>query len=334
MDSVTEGVKWWVGGQLDGDGSVGLYNGKLRTELAKSVKALTTVHRFRDLFGGTVFYTPARHEYEEPMARWMLHGEKARLFCQGIVPYMLLKKDQFGLVSKITIGCNPIVATKGDVTTALENGAQLHRLIANPKIQWWTVCRRIKTSKPFELGGWSVTPLDKKVVKQRLSDAQQRLKSMKQADHAVITDQPPVSYFCGFFEADGCIYIDGPRSRRVQVAQKHRAICDAFASAYGGSVAKYACSSSTSGFAWRWYACSDNALAFLKQAEPFGYEKRAQMQLALSANAGNWQTNKKQMNAMKGARRKREREGLVAVSPNKQYRGTSEPTTPDVTDPL
>ena len=332
MDHIGEDVRWWVGGELDGDGSVGVYAGRLKVVLKKSVKSMTTIKRFRNLFGGSIVHSPAANEFEEAQAAWFLRAEEAQRFCKDIVPYTFLKREQFRVASEIIVGRTPIIATKDGVSKSVRNGTQLHKLIADPKILVWTVRRRIKTTAPFKLGGWSVTQIDKQLVRQKLADARKQLMAMKQQEHVNITDPPPAAYFCGFFEADGCVSITGPRSVRVGVSQKYRSICDAFASAYGGSVGSCAVKKSTLGYMWQWQASGDNARGFLRQVEPFAFEKKEQMRLALACNRENWQTNKAQMDAMKGKRKKRE--GLVAVSPNRQYLGTSEPTTPDVTDPL
>lgn len=305
MDNITEDIKWWVGGELDGDGSVGVYAGRLKVVLHKSVKSMTTIERFRDLFGGSIVHNLPANEFEEAQAAWFLRAEEARRFCKDIVPYTFLKKEQFRVASEIIVGRTPIIATKDGISKPVRNGTQLHKLIADPKILVWTVRRRIKTTTPFKLGGWTVTQIDKGVAKQKLVDARQQLMAMKQQEHAVITDPPPAAYFSGFFEADGCVCITGPKGTAASVTQKYRAICDAFASSYGGLVGSCAVEKSTLGYIWHWRASGDTAREFLRQVEPFAFEKKEQMQLALACSKDNWKANKLQLDAMKGRRKKR-----------------------------
>ena len=306
MDNEAEDIKWWVGGELDGDGSVGVYAGRLKVVLHKSVKSMTTIERFRDLFGGSIVHNPPANKFEEAQAAWFLRAEEAQRFCKAIIPYIFLKREQFRVASEIIVGRTPIIATKDGISKSVRNGTQLHKLIADPKILVWTVRRRIKTTTPFQLGGWTVTQIDKEVVKQKLADAREQLMAMKQQEHVVITRRPPAAYFSGFFEADGCVCIKGPNGLCVKVSQKYRAVCDAFAAAYGGSVGKYAVKKSTLGHMWQWQAYGYKAWEFLRQAEPFAFEKKEQMCLALGINKDNWQQSKAHMDAMKGRRKRRD----------------------------
>ena len=324
MDRVPEDIRWWVGGELDGDGSVGVYACRLKVVLHKSVVSLTTLQRFRDLFGGTIVHSPAANEFQEPQAAWILRTEPARQFCADISPYTILKKHQFQIASNITVGRTPIIATRNGVTKALQNGTQLHKLIADPRILQWTVRRRIKKGADFSLGGWSVSKLDKADAKKRLSEARESLMASKHEEHVPVTGHPPLAYFCGFFEADGCVCINGATSINVSVSQKYRSICDALRDRFEGRVGNCLVAKATLGHMWYWRAYGDNARNFLRQVEPFGFEKRRQMQLALGVDASNWQQNKAEMDAMKGRRKKREGgmgggvEVALTVSPNKQ----------------
>ena len=303
---------WWMAGELDGDGSVGIYAGRLKVAIKKSVKSKTTLQHIQQLFGGDLHYCPAAKDTWEDQVFWTLHAEPARAFCSKIAPYVFLKRAQFEVAASITVGRTPAVACKEGREVSVQNGTELHLLISDPAVLIWTVRRRMAKAggTPFQLGGWTVTCKPRLEVKKATQRAAEQLRELKQKEHDAITGPlPPPPYFCGFFEADGCVTLTGPNAS-VSVSQKYRSICDLLQAIYGGRVSRAEMEAATLGHMWRWAAHSKSARKFLEDVYAHAFEKREQMHLALSATKANWRKNKLEMDAMKGARKKKKQNAL------------------------
>jgi len=94
----------WVGGHLDGDGSIGIYDGRLRVMVQKSVKAQKVVDRLQHFFGGSVIRNPSKHPTREDRVQWVLRAKKAQDFAAIIAPYTITKRPQFAAVAKLKVG--------------------------------------------------------------------------------------------------------------------------------------------------------------------------------------------------------------------------------------
>lgn len=303
---VSQDDLWWTAGQIDGDGSVGIYAGRLKVVIKKSVKSLQTLQHIQRLFGGVLNFQAATKQTWEDQVAWILHAESARSFCSQISPYVMLKRRQFEVAAAITVGRNPAVACKDGRTVSVQNSAELLRLIHDAAISPEALRKQMARAKttPFQLSGWTVTCAPPPTVKAATMDAAQLIKSLKQQEHAPhFGETPPAAYFCGFFEADGCVMLVGPNPR-VSVTQKYRSICDLLQSTYGGGVIKVAVKNATLGHMWSWTLGSKAARLFLEAVHAHAVEKRDQMALALAANKENWLCNKRSMDELKGARKK------------------------------
>lgn len=94
----------WVGGHLDGDGTIGVYNGRLRVMVQKSIKAQKVVDRLKHLFGGVIIVSPSKHSTREDRLQWVLRAKNAQEFAAVIAPYTVTKRPQFAAVADLRVG--------------------------------------------------------------------------------------------------------------------------------------------------------------------------------------------------------------------------------------
>lgn len=272
---------WWVGGHLDGDGSIGVYDGRLRVMVQKSVKAATVTDRFRQLFGGSVIKVPSRHATREDLLQWVLRSEKAQRFAAKIAPYTVAKRPQFQAVAELCLGRTPFTATKDGLAQQCKNQQELSAIVGLKRNALWK--RFKKDWEQIVVNGWQVCRMDKAAIMRSRKDMEAMLKETKRAVH-IVSEDVSLPYIAGFLDADGHIGFNG-RSVIVLLVQKHAGILKQIQSQYGGVLAKRNNGTRMNGeckecFSLRWTGKS--ALAFLCLVQPFLFEKAEQAILVSS----------------------------------------------------
>lgn len=303
MQGLDRDVLWWVGGELDGDGSVGVYQQRLKVIMQKSIKSSSTITRLFELFGGSIIKSPARSATEEDQVQWVIRSEEARQFCVHIEPFLFGKRPQFELAATLIIGRSPLIARKGTERKAFKTFSELAHFL-QLDFSYDTLRRRFQNSPNQDFGDWSVTKLDKQSILLYRAEVEARLRQMKHVPHLPILNVGSISlaYFCGFIESDGCICILSANSVNIAVSQKYRAICDAFKDKFNGSrVIWLRHPQATLGGIWVW-TLSRNSKECIRSLLPYAFEKREQMELVLQVNEDNWRSIKKNLDALKGRR--------------------------------
>lgn len=246
-----------VGGELDSDGSVAVYSGRLIVLIKKSVKSKTLLEKYQSMFGGTVTLADQRSSNWEIQWAWCIRAEAARQFCKDIVSFVFAKRPQFELASTLVVGRTPLIAKRGDVTRAFCSFEELTNELQLGEAA--NVRRRFVKNTTRLLQGWTIYRLDKASILAYRQEVDQKLRAMKNVPHLPYPCPQDIhlAYYCAFVEGDGTVAIRGPNQYHIAVSQKFRAVCDAFQTKFGGSVICTQQSGATLGHIWIWYMYTD-----------------------------------------------------------------------------
>lgn len=106
LENLTENEKHYLGGIIDGEGSIGMYKSSHQTACRFIVTVTNTDIRLIKWITDRIpdFGKPHAKEYKEERWRtkysWVLSGNrKVMKFCEEIAPYLILKKEQAYLVT-------------------------------------------------------------------------------------------------------------------------------------------------------------------------------------------------------------------------------------------
>ncbi len=299
MSAVSEEIRWWTAGEIDGDGCVGVYDQRLKVSVKKSCKSRSTVERLRDLYGGTITEVGCKVKNWEDQVQWVIRAEEARKFCAELTPYLFGKRPQFELASTLIIGRTPMIVKKGTEIKALKTVADLSKVVQMPMT---TLKRRFAASHLHDVNGWSITILNKDSILAYRAEVEEKLRKMKHISHEPIIEKNKIhlAYFCGFVESDGCISILS-KGYGVAVSQKYRSVLDAFQHRFGGSVRWVPKANTPIGGCWVWQMVA-GARDCVRALLPYSFEKRDQMELMLECTNQNKNDIRSKMNALKGRR--------------------------------
>lgn len=304
MLDLEQSTLFWTGGELDSDGSVGVYAHRLKVIIQKSIKSETTVKRMQDLYGGTIVHSASNSPNAEKKVSWIIRSEEARQFCEDILPYVRARRPQFQLASTLPTGRSPLIAAKGTETRSFKSFEDLTREL-HINITASSVRRRFLKRNVCKFEEWTVSRLSKTDVLAYRSEVEEKLKNMKHVPHLAMPypQRVHLAYFCGFAEGDGCFSILGANSVALAVSQTYSAIPHAFREKFGGSNQVFWTKSSkcrTGGF-WVWNKVR-GARAIIEALLPYAFEKQKQMELILSSTPENWRSVKTELNKLKGRR--------------------------------
>jgi hypothetical protein len=112
MEAATTCHLDWAGGMFDGDGTVLVnkqkYKLRLRVAVGKAEKGLCVCEKFKEMFGGGVYFAASKSASVQPVYTWVASGESAVKFCQLLAPHCHLKKRQLELASQFPVGSTDI----------------------------------------------------------------------------------------------------------------------------------------------------------------------------------------------------------------------------------
>ena len=214
MKKITDEIRWWTAGQLEGDGCVGVYQERLKVSVKKSIKSKSTVDRLHDFYGGSVILMKKEDDNWEDSCTWVTRAEDARQFCQDMLPYLNIKRPQFELASTLVIGRSPSIAFRNNEKRAFKTLAELSKHIGMPMT---TLKRRFEKSIYDDLNGWNVQILDKSFILTYRAEVEERLKIMKRIPHLQISNASSIhlAYFAGFV-MNNCYFLISQKSNKYK----------------------------------------------------------------------------------------------------------------------
>lgn len=319
LDQLTEDQLWWLGGHFDGDGCVRVSHREVTVDIGKAQNAWATLVYLYHLVGGNLRFKPDhRKGNRQDRGEWKLHGSMAVDFCRVMQAYTFLKRDQLRRAADYPLNggfikrMRPVVGTHRDtgevltfrsVSDARTNGfiSIIHNLAGTT-----THCKNYE----WRYLDNPVSPGD---VETTRADITRDLKRMKATEHARIHDDLPLPYVAGFLDADGCV-----RAYSLSGSQKYRAVCDALARKFGGSVSPVYANAEARVFHvrglrsvriakckrrvsrlhlirkpkvyvkrydWKSVLRKTDVLAILTQLRPYTYEKQPQVDILLEHHA-------------------------------------------------
>lgn len=270
---------------------------KLRVTVKKANNSLTTILRFQQLFGGTTISIKAARAGWQDQTAWVLNGKDASDFCREMAPYTFLKRPQMEVAATFPIGRTPLQASQEGETILFSSCEDLCKHI-RATVSACSVRRYLRAGKRC-INGWTIQKSARNEVAAAREAAGQKVKALKKQEHAMLMTQPPDAYCCGFFEADGCLSIRGPQQQIASIIQAHKAMPMAFQAKYGGKVYWQKLDAATLGGLWTWRKSEPSA--FYSALLPFSFEKRQQMEIALSKT--DWREANAKMGPLKGNQR-------------------------------
>ena len=205
----------WAAGQLDGDGSVGLYDNRLRVMLTKAEKGWTALDRFQQLFGGIILkghLVSDRHQWHRV---WILREDEAFDFCQKMARYTVIKRREYELACTAPVGRTPFLIQKGGIEVLAKNMQAIQYVVGLKRCQLWRNFKQVEgmcgngasqardeRTGRIVINGWTIQRLHKADIQDYRA-----LKVLKTTPHDEIHEQLTPSYVAGFIDAEGCIML-------------------------------------------------------------------------------------------------------------------------------
>ena len=276
---------WYMAGQLDGDGSINICgdkknrqgDGVLSISMGKAGKSLSTLNSLKKIHGGRVNRNrKAKGKYQE-INSWVKSGQDAIDFCQSIKTYVQLKHPQFDAASQF-----PLLNNNGigfEITNDKDKFVfnSKNELMKKLSLTEYATNKWINNDQyPVKLNDktWRLKKVDKTQITLKKNQIRAELKRLKTIPHNPINDTLPLEYFAGFFDAEGNIGVSNFNRIEVKVAQKYRAVCDAFKNKFGGEV----CHQSNHAFSW-YIKNYEGCMRFIDDILPYSIEKKQQLEL-------------------------------------------------------
>ena len=93
--TVDEESRWWIGGQIDSDGSVGVYAGYgLKVTVGKAENGWTALDILKSMLGGNIIDMYEEKDNWQAMKMWYINNRTALEFCRIMQHYCFLKRPQ------------------------------------------------------------------------------------------------------------------------------------------------------------------------------------------------------------------------------------------------
>ncbi len=275
----------WFGGQFDGDGSLGVYNGYPVLSISKAKKGAHVLTCIQKELGGSITYQPAKGPNRQSSKVWRVYSHNACEVAQRLIPFVHIKKEQCELLSKFAPGLYPVMATKDGVRVKFHTRKDLASVIgvsASTLYAAWKKCQ----GDVLQFRGYTLE--NRKVANRQIEDA---IKKAKQIPHSAINKLHP-AYTAGFFYAEGYV-----RLRRclpqVQIKQKYKSVLQALQDVWGGQI--YLDSG-----CYTWCIASKGAYTFLQIILPFLREKKNQVEMGLAATPNTFKTIELKLRQLRG----------------------------------
>lgn len=277
---VDEDSRWWIAGQFDGDGSIGVYPGYgLKACIGKAENGWSVLIIIQEMLGGNICDLAAETDKNQASRIWYINNRTALEFCRVMRDYCFLKRPQIIKAfeypaDKMRLkNMQPVVALDIITKKPVQNFVSMLFAAKTLKTQTGHIAEVIRGKKPtcakFK---WAYleNPVKRDQVDKHFKSLTKELKKMKHIAHEELLEEMPLAYAAGFVDADGSIAFIGPEMTRnkISVGQKYRAICDAFRKQFGGSIWHNPEKPSFS-----WTAHGDNAQKAIVALTPYLKEK-------------------------------------------------------------
>ena len=314
-------MRWWVGGNFDGDGCVGLYKAtNLAVVIGKAENAWHVLDRLQELFGGSIHLFHQETETHQAAKNWKLIGRSAVEFCKVMQKYTLFKRPQLALAATHPIDDLRIMIWKPVMATDPRTGAETmypNMWDAAQKLPRVTVCAIVKCARGDKhyntCGGFKWQKLENPVkrteVRDRVKNIAKGLKQLKKVEHEETDMEMPLPFVAGLIDSDGTMSVTKFGKVRVSLCQKYPAMCNALQRQFGGKVWYVEEKMSKDGkkrqMAHYVWSANGNAGDILRTIRPYLLEKQGQADLILTADSFNAVDVNAQVSKLKGRQRKK-----------------------------
>ena len=303
----------YLAGMTDGDASVHASGADLKYALTQVENTKCVVELFQSTLGGTVS-DRVRDPKWARVFEFTVAGKSAAIACSRVGPHCHLKREQLELAAqwgdaktrRVEV-CFPDGHTI-DFPNALD--CERHFVVHHDGVAAYL---RGSEKLPVKLRHLRIayTGEEPASVLQRRAVIIKRLKELKRTVDPPITESLSLPYVAGFLDAEGHFRVTGRSGVAVSVKQKYRAICDALARMFGGSVL-------IDGEYFKWVKCR-GAGELLQQLEPYLRGKRRQAQIILGRTGDDLAEVKQMLSQMtgrqKGGSKRKKRDSENAVTP-------------------
>lgn len=301
FEKLSDDVKWWIGGQMDGDGCVRVcpING-LTVRIGKAENAWHSLVHLQRFMGGAIYDCNRSREGNFQAERhWTLRGQAALDFCESMQRFMFLKQPQlvkaleFPLYGGWMAKMKPVRGThkKTGETVVFASVSDAKRKIGITSINAYLA------GKTTHAGGYEweyiANPVKTGEIHSKRAELERIVSDLKRVEHLEIEAELPLPYVAGFVDADGCV-----RAGAVIVTQKYRAVCEAMQRQFGGGVYTSTREDGSSIFRWR-SPGKAGALRIAALLLPYMIEKKAQVEIMLDVALSDAEKNRR-MSMMKG----------------------------------
>jgi hypothetical protein len=305
-ESISSSTKQWVGGMIDGDGSIACdAKHGLRVSVKQAELGWTTLEHLKTIFGGHVYANaPAKGKWQAQRT-WNLSGRSALSFCIHMEPFVYLKRHQLQIAKEYPVDelkymqMKPVTAIHMDTHEEVTFGSTQHAAKSIARSGRANILKCLK--KPNSTAGnyfWqeAINPVKVDEVIATRDDVISRLKMQKHIAHDPITEQLPLPYIAGMVDSDGCLGAIIKGTQRHSVGQKYSAICNALRNQFGGSVTP----NTIHGTVFVWQVGGANAVSFLNAIFPYLIEKRQQAEIINSLDTNDAKTVLARLQKLKG----------------------------------
>ena len=299
---IDEDTKKYIAGQIDGDGSVGVYNGGLKVSVGKAENAWHVLFRLQDMFEGSIHISHKATDNHQAVKTWQLIGRSALDFCMVMQHYTFGKQPQFAKACEHPIHDLRMMMWKPVMATS-KTGQE--RMFGNmyaatkvlPRTCVGSIAKCVKGVKHYNTCGgytWRAleNPVKQEEVLARVKALELQLKAMKRIEHLPISVQLSLPYIAGMIDADGHLKLPLKGGGTILVSQKYRAICDRLYMQLGGSV--------QADKMFHWVSSAADTRNIVSSILPYLLEKKQQAVLFLSANRVNVAEVRTLMSKLKG----------------------------------
>ena len=291
--AISEDVRWWVGGQLDGDGSVGIYQTTLKVTVGKAENAWHVLEKLHCLFGGRLHRRKTETDTQQETKAWVLDGRCALDFCRVMKDYTIFKNPQFSLAARHPIPDLRIMRWMPLMATSTTTGQELffpnayaasktlRYVAAHPALACARGLPNYKTSGGYK---WRLlrNPVTKDAVAARVKELAAEVKRLKKVEHMETHQTLPLPYVAGLVDSDGSMSLNKSCGVELTVCQKYPAMCNALKRQLGGSVCTPSETHKKHKKHYVWHAAS-GARQILGDIREYLLEKKGQADLILTA---------------------------------------------------
>ena len=304
----------WAAGQLDGDGSVGVYNGRLRVCMTKAQKGWSALTKFIQLFGGTTNKCYQPDDVHQLRREWFLREEEALFFCQKMAPFTTIKRREYLLAGTMVIGRTPFILTTATQRIVAKNMHAVEPIVGIKRCQLWRYFKRVEgmcgMQKGNEIGqcardqrvgvihvkGWTIQRLLKADILAARAKMETDLKALKQTPHEDLREEVSPAYVAGFIDAEGCVQLEQGRPI-LSTSQKWQPVLTQMQRQWGGGISI----NKTTGV--HSLCFNKHSRIVLEAILQHMVEKENQARLALTTPKSEWVDGKRKLMRMHGGRR-------------------------------